>query len=100
MSLRTFAPSYSKGISVSPTTTTAASALDSSSRSALVVSNKHASIDCYIRTGDSTVVATAADYIVLFGQQVSLTKDPDHTHVAYLSVSGTGSLHIIPGDGF
>ena len=98
--MQTFSPAYGNGISVSPTTSTATSALDSKSRGSIVVSNKHASINCYVRTGDSTVVATAADYIVLFGQQVSLTKDPAHTHVAYLSASGTGSLHIIPGDGF
>ena len=53
----------------------------------------------YVRTGFSGVVATTSDYPILPGTQVSLSKDIDHTHIAYLSAAGS-SLHIITGNGF
>jgi hypothetical protein len=46
-----------------------------------------------------TVAATAADYPVLGGSQVTLTKDGDMDTVSAITASGTTSLHVIPGEG-
>jgi hypothetical protein len=92
----TFNPAYGRGVTVSPIATSARSEVGKGSKS-LVVSNLGPD-ECYVRTGDSSVTATTADYVVLPYQQVSLTKFQDDTHIAYLSTTGT-TLHIIPGEG-
>ena len=92
----TFNPAYGRGITVSPVSSSARSEIGKGSKS-IVVSNLGTD-ECYVRTGDSSVTATSADYVVLPSQQVSLTKFQDDTHIAYLSTSGT-TLHIIPGEG-
>lgn len=94
----TFNPAYTKGVTVAPSTVSAASAIGAGSKS-LCVTNL-GSFVVYVSVGTSGVVAAAADYPVLPLTQVSLSKDQDATHVAYVTASGTGSLHIIPGEGF
>lgn len=98
MALETFNPAYTQGVTLTATTTSSRSACGQGSMS-LVVSNL-GTVAVYVRVGTSTVTATAADYVVLPGQQVSLTKFQDHTHIAALSVSGSQSVHVIPGEGF
>ena len=96
---QTFAPAYGSAILVaSVTNSSAASAVGLGSKS-LVVTNTGAA-NIYLRTGLSGAVATAADYILLPLSQVSISKPQDHTHIAYLTDTGTSSLHIIPGEGF
>lgn len=94
----TFNPSYTKGITVAPSTVSAASAIGFGSKT-LCITNL-GSFVVYVRVGDSDVVATAADYPILPLTQLSIGKNQDETHVAYVTSSGTGSLHIIPGEGF
>lgn len=93
----TFNPSYTKGITVAPSTISSASAIGSGSKS-LCITNL-GSFVVYVRVGSSGIVATAADYPILPLTQLSISKEQDSTHVAYVTSSGTGSLHIIPGEG-
>jgi hypothetical protein len=96
---QTFAPAYGQGVVVaSVTTSSAASAVGVESKS-LVVTNTGSNA-IYLRTGLTGAVATTADYPLLSGAQVSISKPQDHTHVAYITASSTSSLHIIPGEGF
>ncbi len=53
----------------------------------------------YIRSGLSAVAATTADYPLLGGSQVTISKFQDDTHVAYIAPAGSPSIHIIPGQG-
>lgn len=92
----TFNPAYGTGVEVAPAASSAATEIGFGSQS-IVVTNLGSSV-AYVRCGLSTVAASTADYPVLGGQQVSLTKFQDHTHVAYISAAGT-SLHIIAGEG-
>ncbi len=94
----TFNPAYTKGITVAPSAASASSAIGFGSK-ALCITNL-GSVVVYVRVGDSGVAATAADYPILPLTQLSISKEQDATHVAYLAASGTGSLHIIPGEGF
>lgn len=94
----TFNPSYTNGVTVSPGTVSAASTVGAGSKS-LCITNLGAVV-VYVRVGGSGIVATAADYPVLPSTQLSISKDQDATQVAYVTASGTGSLHIIPGEGF
>lgn len=94
----TFNPSYTNGVTVSPGTVSAASTVGAGSKS-LCLTNL-GSFVVYVRAGTSGVVATQADYPVLPLTQVSISKSQDKTHVAYVTASGTGSLHIIAGEGF
>jgi hypothetical protein len=94
----TFNPAYTKGVTVAPGTVSAASTVGVGSKS-LCITNLGAVV-VYVRVGGFGVVATAADYPVLPSVQLSISKDQDATHVAYVTASGTGSLHMIPGEGF
>ena len=96
--MQTFNPSWGYGQSLTPSAASASVSFGGG-RKSFVVTNT-GSVTCYIRTGNSGVTASAADYPVLAGSQVSLTKDQDHTHLAHIAASGTGALHIIPGEGF
>ena len=90
-----FTPQYGKGVTVAPTATTASSTLGHGLKQ-LVVTNT-GSVNVYVAP---RATATAADYIVLAGTQVSITKPHDIDVVSYITASGTGALHIIAGEGF
>jgi len=96
--MQTFNPSWGSGQSLTPGAVSASVAFGAG-RKSFVVTNT-GSVICYVRTGKSDITASAADYPVLAGSQVSLTKDQDHTHLAHIAASGSGALHIIPGEGF
>lgn len=96
--LAPFMPAYTAGTTVAPTTATASSAIGRGSQS-LCFTNL-GSVTCYVRVGLSTVTAALTDYPVLPNTQVTIQKGLELTHVAYITGSGTGSLHIIPGEGF
>ena len=91
----TFTPQYGKGITVTPTGTSASSTLGKNLKQ-LVVTNT-GTVNCYVAPRDT---ATAADYIVLPNTQVAITKPQDIDVVSYITASGTGALHIIAGEGF
>lgn len=91
-----FNPHYGSGAVVSPAATSA-STLIGDGQASIVLTNLGDNV-CYVRVGNSTVTATTSDYPVLAGQQVSLTKFQDHTHIAHISADGT-SLHVITGEG-
>lgn len=94
---QTFNPSYGKGQVLTPAVASAAVAIGAGEKT-LCLTNSGANI-CYVRTGVAGVVASAADYLVPPGSQVTITKDQDHTHLATISAAGT-TLHVIPGEGF
>ena len=93
-----FQPSYGNGVTVAPTGTSASSTLGAGSDN-IVVTNLSSSVVSYVRVGQGAQTATTADYPVLPGTQVSLSKARYENTVAYITGSGTGSLHIIAGRG-
>jgi hypothetical protein len=95
--LQTFAPAYGSGVSVTATGTSAASVVGGESKS-LCITNTGTNIG-YVRVGTSTATASAADYPIVAGAQVTITKPQDSTHCAYFSSAGT-TFHIMGGEGF
>lgn len=93
-----FTPAYGKAVSVTPTTTSASSEVGKGYRQ-LVISNTGA-VNCYVKPAIGTATATNKDYLVLANTQVTITKDIEADYVNYISASGTGALHIMPGNGF
>lgn len=96
--LQSFSPGYGTGIAVTAGGTSAVAALLGATSTALCLTNTGTDI-AYVRTGDATAVATAADYPVLGGQQVSITINANHTHFAYIAPSGSPTLHVMRGEG-
>ena len=97
--MRVFNPAWGKGITVAPGVASARSSIDPQGKSDSVCLTNLSSVTCYIRTGSSTATATAADYPVPANSQVTIRKDQYDTHIAYITASGTSSLHVIIGDG-
>lgn len=93
-----FQPNYGSGVTVAPTASSASSSLGNGSLS-VVVTNLSATVTSYVRIGSGAQTATTADYPVLPGTQITLSKARNETTVAYVTASGTGSLHIIAGRG-
>jgi hypothetical protein len=54
----------------------------------------------YVRVGTGSTTATTADYPVLAATQVTVSKAQDQNTVAYITASGTGSIHIMAGEGY
>jgi hypothetical protein len=96
--LETFNPAYTQGITISVSTTSAPGTVGRGSKS-LCLTNL-GSETVYVRVSTGTVAATAADYPVLPGAQVSITKDQDMDTVSAITGASTSSLHVIPGEGF
>jgi hypothetical protein len=94
-----FAPNYGSGVTVSPTIT-AASLTFSNKTKSVVLTNFSTSIVCYVRIGSSGTVATMADYPVLPSTQIVLSKSDDNAVLSYVTASGTGSLHVMAGEGY
>lgn len=94
-----FEPNYTRGITVAPSTASASSAIGFGSK-ALVFTNLSPSVVAYVSVGASGLTASVADYPLLPNSQISLSKCQEDTHVAYITASGTGSIHIIPGEGY
>lgn len=95
--LVTFAPAFGQGQTVAPGVATASAIIGAGSRS-LCLTNL-GTFTCYVRSTLGASSATIADYPVLPGTQVSITKSQAADTVSYISPGGASSLHIIPGDG-
>ncbi len=66
----------------------------------MCVTNTGATNAAYVRIGQGTsLTATAADYIIMPGSQVSLGKFEDDNVIAIVSSAGSTTLHIISGAG-
>lgn len=52
--------------------------------------------ECYVRVGDSTVVATTNDILIQPADAVILQVTPGHTHVAYIQGVAAGQVNIVP----
>jgi hypothetical protein len=97
--IRTFSPGFGTGVTISTTTTSSNTAIRSGTL-AVCVTNTDSTNNIYFRTcAASTDVATAADYLVLPGQQVSVSKQREHGFIAVIAAAGTPSVHVITGDG-
>lgn len=96
--LETFNPVYTQGQTLSVTTTSGALTIGKGAKT-LCLTNLGTTA-CYVRVSTGTVAATTADYPVLGGSQVTITKDGDMDTVSAITSSGTTSLHVIPGEGF
>jgi hypothetical protein len=96
---RTFNPAYGSGQTLSVTDASQQVTFGRRSR-AVTLSNLGLNV-AYVRIGlDGTVTATAADYPVLPGTQVSISKGADSSVLAAVCAAAqTTTLHIIAGEG-
>jgi len=94
-----FNPAYGSGVTVAPTSTSASSTVGFGSK-ALVITNLSSTVVAYVRVGEGSATATTADYHVLPSTQVSISKAQDQNVVAYITASGSSSLHIMAGEGY
>jgi hypothetical protein len=94
----TFGPSWGSAVINTTSTSSSSDAVGLNSR-VICVTNQDGTDGVYVRSGDSTVVATSADYYLPANGSVTLTKNPADTHVACISVANTPAVHIIAGQG-
>lgn len=92
-----FAPSYNRGIIVTPAVASASTTISGNSQT-LCLTNLGANV-CYVRLSDVATTASTADYPIPGGAQVTISKPREYGILAHISAAGT-SLHIIPGEGF
>lgn len=93
-----FCPHYGSGITVAPGTTTAFTTIRTGTPT-LCITSKNAVL-CYVRIGLPGVTATTSDYPIPPNQQITITRDIDHSTVAYIAPAGGGDLHIMVGSGY
>lgn len=56
--------------------------------------------DCYVKSGDVSVVAATTDTHIAAGEKAPYEIDPAHTHIAAITASGTTNLRIQRGEGY
>ena len=98
MSNETFAPGYGTGQTLVTSATSAAETIAVSSGS--VALTNLGDVTIYIRIGGTAVAATIADYPLLAGNQVTVSRQADHGNLSHISPAGAGSLHVMVGAGF
>lgn len=96
--LETFNPAYTRGVTISVTTTSAPATVGKGSKTLCLTNLGTETV--YVRVSTGTVAATSADYPVLGGTQVTITKEQDMDTVSAITGASTSSLHVIPGEGF
>ena len=94
----TFAPHYESGVIASVTTVSAASTFKRGNKS-MCLTNLGAET-CFVQISKDPQTATTADYPVPANSQVSISVDPEHTNISYVTQSATTSLHFMTGEGF
>lgn len=94
----TFNPAYGSGQTVAPGVVSTSITLGRYSKSLCITSLN--SVQCYVRVGNSNAVATIADYPIPVNGQATISKFQDFDTVAFIAPGGSGSLHIMAGEGF
>lgn len=89
------APNYGSGVTV---TTGASASVAVPPTKQLILTNLGANV-CYVRCGAVAQTATAADYPVPAGAQVTITKGSDDLHMAHYGAVAT-TLHYMGGEGY
>lgn len=94
-----FAPAYGKGITVTPGAASAVQAFPNNA-TAVEITNTGA-VNCAVRFAETSSVTASltADYLILPGMKVVITKPRDWEYFAHIGTAA-GSLHLIPGEGF
>jgi hypothetical protein len=93
-----FSPQFGSGISAAAGAASAQFSIASGSASVCITSRNN--VLCYVRIGEGSITATAADYPIPPNQQVVLTKDLLHNQIAVIAPAGGGDLHIMVGEGY
>lgn len=52
--------------------------------------------ECYVRVGDSTVVATTDSILVQPADSLILLVTTGHTHIAYIQGTAAGQVNVVP----
>ena len=97
--MKTFTPACKQGVTVAVTTSSQAVAIDKKRTSRSVCVTNYGDNPVYVCFGDENVTATAEDSMILAPSQVSLSKNPDATHMAVIGVD-VSNVHAIIGAGF
>jgi hypothetical protein len=92
-----FQPAYTRGTSIS-VTTTSASATIPAGNSALYLLNTGSTL-CYVRVAAAAAAATTAGFPVPVNIPIVIGKGVDDVIVSAITASSTTTLLVIPGDG-
>lgn len=82
-----------------PVVTGASASIEKGKGSKSILATNTGTVTVYFRCGDSAVTASAADYPVLAGSQITITKFQDDTHLATYSALA-GAVEVMAGEGF
>ena len=93
-----FAPRFGAGLTVAPGVASAASLIGLNNKN-VRLTNLSATVVVYVRTGNSGLTATTADFPLLGNSSITISKPDDHDYIAYIAPAGGGSLHVIVGEG-
>jgi len=98
--LQPFSPHYGSGQTVTASSAAAVLVAINSNSFNVMITNTGAQI-AYVRVGTDSATATAADFPILAGSQVSITKGAGQNVLSYLGVAaGDTTLHIMTGEGW
>ena len=95
--LEPFAPTYGSGKTLTAGVASLTTSVHEDAKS-ICITNTGANI-AYVRIGNSSSVATTADYPILAGDQAIITKTQGDNTLAYISAAGT-TLHVMVGQGW
>jgi hypothetical protein len=98
MSFKTLQPVYGSGVTISAGAASTNTFTNSGASQLCITALNN--VQCYVRVGGVSAVATTADYPIPVGGQVTITKNPEDDYIAVIAPAGGGSLHVMEGDGF
>jgi len=95
-----FSPQPAGTVTISVSTTSAATAISAGSGLSQVAIKNAGDNTAFIKFGtDNTVEATSSEFPILPGESNLLTKSEAHTYIAAITGSSTTTLYVTPGAG-
>ncbi len=97
--LQAFAPAFGNGLLLSPGVASATTAFPNNSNAVELTNLGATRVSVAFGNTNAVTASLNADYTIMPGMKIVVTKNRDYEFVAHISSAAGGSLHIIPGEG-
>lgn len=98
--LQAFAPAFGSGLLLSPGVASAATAFPNNANAVELTNIGTTRVSVSFGETNAVTASLNADYTILPGMKIVVTKARASQFIAHISSAAGGSLHIIPGEGF
>jgi len=97
--VQAFAPNYGAGLLLAPGVASAVTSFPNNSEAVELTNLGATRVSIRFQETSTGTALLDADYTILPGMKIVVTKNRAYQYIAHISSAAGGSLHIIPGEG-